>query len=94
MLVGAGTAAAQDYPGGTTTQRQPTDPGDPADVGGVLVNRADPGGTKVAGVQTTRGQALPATGTDVVALAAIGSGLTVTGLVLVRRSRRPAVATA
>ena len=79
-------AVAQAYPGGTVQERE-TDDGDKGDVLGVTESRA-----QVEGVQAVRGETLPLTGTDVVGLTILGGGLVAGGVVLVRRTRRPALA--
>jgi hypothetical protein len=51
----------------------------------------DPGGTTVA-AKTTKASTLPFTGGDVAGIAAIGAGAVLAGAVIVRQSRRRAVA--
>ena len=77
----ATTAFAQEYPLGTTEER---DPG--GEVLSEAVVRADPAPAAEARAAQ---QTLPVTGGDVVQLTIVGLALTAGGVVLVRRGRRP-----
>lgn len=85
MFLLADAAAAQAYPGGTTPQRTPSDPGDVGDSGEVR-------GAQVKGVTLVRGENLAVTGGDLLGLSAIGIVLVAGGVVLVRRTRHTATA--
>lgn len=58
---------------------------------GVTASRPAASSTQVRGVNQTRANQLPVTGSDVAGLAAVGAGLLAVGAVAVKSSRRSAV---
>ena len=60
--------------------------------GGGTKTPSDPGGTTVKAATAKKASTLPFTGGDVTGLAAIGAGAVLAGAVIVRQSRRKAIA--
>lgn len=82
----AASAQAADYPGGP--EGEVLSENIQAPTGGGVA------GTRASVTDPARATGLPVTGTDVVQLTALGGALIVGGIVVVRRSRRPAPVTA
>lgn len=85
------SAAAQDYPGGTTEQRVDATEADQPQVLGETLNRATAEVEPTSATAAVGAEAiLPVTGSDLAGLAVIGVGLVALGTVAVRRARTQA----